>query len=111
VRWTVRLRGAGSLEVEAVGMGDAEGWLRRAVALVWPELALAVNGIEVLEPDDEERIARRFRVRYGARAALEVEADDADDARRSALREARARIEGTTLARLEWTQVQTGEPR
>jgi hypothetical protein len=110
VLWTVRLRGGGTLEVEAVGTGDAEGWVERAAGRIWPELSLSVTAVEMLDPEPE-RIARRFRVRYAARATLEAEAGDADGARREALRAARARLSGTALARLEWTDVKTGEPR
>lgn len=99
------------MEVEAVGSGDAEAWLERTAGRIWPALAISVTAIEMLDPEDEERIARGFRVRYRARAVVEANAGDAAGARRLALREARGHLQGTPLERLEWTQVTTGEPR
>jgi hypothetical protein len=111
VTWTVRLLGRGALEVEAVSSGDAEARLERAGAHAWPALHLTVTAVEMLHPEEEERIARSFRVRYRARATLQAAGADAAEARREALREARGRLRGTALERLEWTEVKTGEPR
>jgi hypothetical protein len=95
----VRVRGRGRVELAAHGVADAEHRVEKELAALFPEGAVTVT--EVARAG-EGRIVEEFAVGYALRGVVEPAAASPDDAPRAALRELRARFEGTRFARVAW---------
>jgi hypothetical protein len=100
VRHTITVRGAGRVELPAYGLADAEHQVEKELRGLWPDAAVDV--LDVARTDEQSRIVEEFRVRYRVRAAVPVEADTPDDARKSALRLLRERFTGSRFERIAW---------
>ena len=100
MRHRIALRGAGRVELAAYGLADAEHQVEKELRALWPEAVVEV--LDVARVEDRSRIVEEFAVRYRLRGAVEAEADSLDDARRSALRDLRARFTGSRFARVAW---------
>ena len=99
-RHTVALRGAGRVELAAYGLADAEHQVEKELRALWPDATIDV--LDVARADERSRIVEEFRVRYRVRAAVPVDADSADDARKAALRLLRERFTGSRYERVAW---------
>jgi len=99
-RHTVALRGAGRVELAAYGLADAEHQVEKELRALWPDAAIDV--LDVARADERSRIVEEFLVRYRVRAAVPVDADSADDARKTALRLLRERFAGSRYERVSW---------
>jgi hypothetical protein len=100
VRHTIALRGAGRVELAAYGLADAEHQVEKELRALLPDAAVDV--LDVARADERSRIVEEFRVRYRVRAAVPVDADSADDARKAALRLLRERFAGSRFERIAW---------
>jgi hypothetical protein len=100
VRHTIALRGTGRVELAAYGLADAEHQVEKELRALLPDAAVDV--LDVARTDEQSRIVEEFRVRYRVRAAVPVEADSADDARKAALRRLRERFAGSRFERIAW---------
>lgn len=96
----IALRGAGRVELPAYGLADAEHQVEKEIRALWP--GAAVDVLDVSRADDASRIVEEFRVRYRIRTVVPVQADTADDARKSALRLLRERFTGSRFERVAW---------
>ena len=104
MRHTVAVRGAGRVELPAYGLADAEHQVEKELRALWPDAAVDV--LDVARGDERPRIVEEFRVRYRVRAALPVDADSADDARKAALRGLRERFAGSRYEHVAWEVVE-----
>lgn len=101
---TLRLRALGEAELPAYGIADAEHQLEKELRAAWPEARVEVLEVRrAADPAREAapRIVEEFRLRYRVTGAIAVAAPG-EEARRAALRTARARFAGTRFARMEW---------
>jgi len=96
----VALKGSGRVELAAYGVADAEHQVEKEVRAAWPDARVEV--LEVSRAGAQGRIVEEFAVRYRVRGTVTVEAEDAREARRAALRELRGRLAGTRHARIAW---------
>lgn len=94
------VRGAGRVELPAYGLQDAEHQVEKEIRAVWPEAGVEVTQVERL--GGGSRIVEEFRVVYRVRGLVSVDADDAGEARKAALRLLRDRFAGTRFARVAW---------
>lgn len=99
-RHTVALRGAGRVELAAYGLADAEHQVEKELRALWPDATIDV--LDVARADERSRIVEEFRVRYRVRAAVSVDTDSPDDARKTALRLLRERFTGSRYERVAW---------
>jgi len=96
----VALAGGARVRLAAYGLADAERQVEKEVAAAWPGAAVEVT--DVARTESAGRIVEEFAVRYRVRGSLTVEAADAVEARRAALRMLRERFEGTRHAHIAW---------
>lgn len=99
-RYRVILQGAGSADVQAYGVGDAEAQLEKELGRCLPGAHLHVRGIR--RTADDSRIVEEFRIEYGVRVELASEGAGEDEARRAAFAAARAALLGSRFERLGW---------
>jgi hypothetical protein len=97
------VRGTGWLEIAAAGIADAEHQLARLVERFCPGCRLTV--LEIRRALGESRIAEHFRLHYHLEMGFSVESLSPVEARRTALRHARSRVEGTEFWMVEWEKV------
>jgi hypothetical protein len=102
---SVRIRGKGRVQVAAHGMGDAEHLLEKELRSLWPEARLVVT--EVARPPGAERIVEEFSVSYRLEAAVEADAEDEEQARRSAFRAARDRLAASRYRHTSWEAIRS----
>lgn len=98
MRHTIAVRGAGRVELAAYGLADAEHQVEKELRALWPDAAVDV--LDVARGDERSRIVEEFRVRYRVRGTVPVEAETAEDARKSALRLLRERFAGSRFERI-----------
>lgn len=96
----VTLAGGARVRLAAYGLADAERQVEKEVRAAWPEAEVDV--VEVARTEGAGRIVEEFAVRYRLKGSVTVEAADAAEARRSALRMLHERFEGTRHARIAW---------
>jgi hypothetical protein len=102
VRYTVRAEGRGRAELPAYGLADAEHQVEKEVVRALPGARVEVA--EVQRTEEAGRIVEEFRVGYRVLVSVAVDADSVDGARREALRELRAALEGTRHRRIQWVK-------
>lgn len=100
MRFTVRLRGTGRVEVAAYGLADAEHVVAKELARLWPDAHVLVPDIRRL--DDRPRIVESFAVAYRITATVEVDAASRDEAPAAAYRHARGLLSGSRYERTVW---------
>lgn len=98
MRHRVALAGRGRAELAAYGMADAEHQVQKELAAIWAGARVDVLGVSRVGA----HIVEEFAVDYRVTGTLDVDADDAADARPAALRLLRERLSGTRHARMEW---------
>lgn len=101
-RYVVPLRGSGRVEVVAYGMADAEHLVEKEILQRWPTASVEVVGIARVPGSG--RIAEEFSADYRVRADVEVDAENAEAARRLALRRLHDALAGTRYHRIEWAK-------
>lgn len=104
---TVRLRGAGRVELPAYGVADAEHQIEKEIARAWPEARVEVT--EIGRAAHSGRIVEEFAVGYRVQGTLEVAAHSASEARTLALRQLRQRFAPTRFGRVKWEQVEVDQ--
>ena len=104
---TVRLRGAGRVELPAYGVADAEHQIEKEISRAWPEARVEVT--EIGRAAHSGRIVEEFAVGYRVRGTVKVAASSASEARTLALRELRERCGPTRFVRVTWEQVEVRE--
>ena len=100
MRYLVRVRGRGRVEVAAYGLGDAEHLAEKEICRLWPEATVEV--LEVSHAPGATRIVEEFFLAYRVDATVEVEADSESDARRTAFRAARERLAESRYRHTSW---------
>jgi hypothetical protein len=88
--------------VAAYGIADAEHQVEKELRRLWPEARVRVQDVHRTGP--EGRIAEVFAVGYRLEGRVEVDAADADGARREAFRRARAKLEGSRYWSTAWDE-------
>ncbi len=104
---TVRLRGAGRVELPAYGVADAEHQIEKEITRAWPEARVEVT--EIGRAAHSGRIVEEFAVGYRVQGMLQVTASSASEARTLALRQLRQRFAPTRFGRMNWERVEVGE--
>ena len=109
MRYRVRVRGSGSAQVAAHGLGHAEQVVEKELHRLWPEGRVRVA--EVARTGTAARIVEEFEVRYWVEGMLEVVAPAVAEAPAAAFRRLRGYLVGTRFRRTEWeaVEVSSGE--
>ena len=100
MRFEVAVKGGGRAELAAYGIADAEHQAEKELRAAWP--GARVDVVEVARTGDAPRIVEEFAVRYRVSGTTTVEAESADEARRTALRALRERFDETRFSRVVW---------
>ena len=102
MRFRVRLRGRGKVEVAAYGIADAEHLVEKELRRLWPDARVTVARID---RSGAPRIVEEFAVRYLLEGTLEVEADSAAEAPAVGFRRMREVVAQSRYRRAEWEAV------
>lgn len=92
--------GAGSVEVAAYGIADAEHRVEKEIHKLLPSARVAIAAVE--RPADSSRIVEDFSVTFRLRLTVAVEAEDAEAAASAAFRATRESLAGTRYDRTRW---------
>lgn len=100
MRHDVAVKGGGRVELAAYGIADAEHQAEKEIRAAWPAARISI--VEVSRSAPGERIVEEFAIRYRVFGTVTVDAESTDEARRLALRDLRAKFEGTRFVRIAW---------
>lgn len=103
MRFRVRARGRGKVEVAAYGIADAEHLVEKELRRLWPEARVTVARIDRA---GAPRIVEEFAVRYLLEGTLDVEAESAAEAPAAAFRRMRELLSQSRYRRAEWEAVE-----
>ena len=94
------MTGTGRADVAAYGIADAEMTLEKELSRAWPGATLRIP--EVHRTEAVRRIVESFELLYHLTLEVEVDAPDAESARRAARAAARQALRETRFARVVW---------
>ena len=103
MRFRVRIRGRGRVQIPAYGVADAEHLVEKELRRLWPQAQVRVGNISRA---GDQRIVEEFAVGYLVEGALEVYAPKAEEAPGAAFRQARGMLAGGRYRRTEWEEVE-----
>jgi hypothetical protein len=99
VRFTVRVRGQGTVQVAAHGLVDAERLVEKELIRLWPGATIRVERISRSGPP---RIVEEFDVCYQVEGTHEVSAPAPEQAPAAAFRHLRGLLAGSRYRKTEW---------
>ena len=105
MRYLVRIRGRGRVEVAAHGLADAEHLAGKEMGRLWPEARVEV--VEVARAPGTARIVEEFSLTYRVEATLEIDAASEPEARRAAFRAAREHLAPSRYRHTSWEAVRS----
>jgi len=96
----VKVAGAGTVELAAYGIADAEHRVEKEIRRLIPSASVAIASVE--RPTDSSRIVEEFSVTYRLRLTVSIDARDDAAAASAAFRSVRESLAGTRYDRTRW---------
>lgn len=104
MRFRVRLRGSGTVDIAAYGIGDAEHRVEKEITAALSDARVEIREVRRLTANS--RIVEEFRLSYAVTTTLDVDAPNDSDARRQAFAAGRRALGETRFARIAWDKAE-----